>query len=98
MDGLCRWTIVLLTAGVTSCAVRDDFPMRSTVTGQEIVCHSGWYRFEEGAPELRVAEQCMAACSRYGFQRLTGNCYSDNIPPRDPEEDMKAYIPAACLP
>lgn len=67
---------MLLIAAVTvisGCAVRDDFPMRNPGTGQEVMCHSGTYTFEEGAPQMRIADQCIHACERYGFRMFSGN-------------------------
>jgi hypothetical protein len=90
---------VLLAGGsLAGCAVRDDFPMRHPVTGAEVMCHSGEYWFEEGAPQLRIAEQCIHACERYGFRRFTGNPYADAPQPRAPDEDLVPSIPSACLP
>ena len=72
--------------------------MRNPDTGQEVVCYSGWYSFEEGGPEVRIAEQCIDACNRYGFLLFTGNRYADHPHPHDPDEDVKPFIPAPCLP
>jgi hypothetical protein len=92
---------VFLFAAVTAisgCAVRDDFPMRNPATGQEVVCHSGEYRFEEGAPQMRIAMQCIHACERYEFRSFTGNPYADEPHPQAPDSDVVPFIPQACLP
>lgn len=90
--------IGLTTAVTTGCATRDDFPMRNPDTGQEVTCHSGEYWIEEGSPQMRIATQCLQACAAHGFHRYTGNPYADNIQPKSPDDEMKPYIPAACLP
>lgn len=78
--------------------MRDDFLMRNPATGEEVVCHSGEYTFEEGAPQMRIAEQCLHACERYGFRQLTGNPYDDAPNPGVPDTDVVPFIPKACLP
>ena len=85
---------VLCCAG---CATQDRFPMRNAETGQEVVCRSGAYWLEEGAPQMRIAQQCMQACAAHGFHRSTGNPFADKIQPKAPDDDVKAFIPAACL-
>ena len=73
--------------------------MRNAETGQEVVCYSGRYWFDEGVPQLRIAEQCMRACARYGFERVTDHPYvPKKYPPLAPDEDVKPFIPDACLP
>jgi len=56
--------------------------MKNLSTGEEVLCRSGDYFIEEGAPQVRIATQCMSACARYGFKRQTGNPYTDNIQPK----------------
>ena len=87
--------VTLLAAG---CATQDHFPMRNPETTQEVMCVSGKYWIKEGAPQMRIATQCMQACAVHGFRRHTGNPYADYIQPKAPDEDVKQYIPAACLP
>ena len=90
---------VLLLGILTGChRHQDHFPLRNPQTGQQVICYSGEYWLEEGGPQIRVAEQCMQACPRYGFKRQTGNPYADNILPKAPDEDVKKDIPSACLP
>jgi len=90
--------ISVATILIAGCATRDDFPMRNPETGQEVTCHSGEYWIEEGVPQMRIATQCLQACAMHGFRRNTGNPYADNIQPKAPDDEMKPYIPAACLP
>jgi hypothetical protein len=71
--------------------------MDNPQTGQQVMCVSGDYTFEEGALQLRIADQCMQACARHGF-KLTDRTYADRVRPSAPDEDVKPYIPAACLP
>ncbi|ASG21651.1 hypothetical protein [Nitrospirillum viridazoti] len=80
------------------CAHRDEFPLRNPQTGQAVTCRSGPYRFEEGAPQLRIADQCLRACARYGFRSHTGNPYADAIAPATPDDDVRPFIPKECLP
>ena len=85
--------LVLFLAGCP--AHRDSFTMRNPTTGQEVMCYSGYYTLYEGAPQIRIADQCIHACERYGFKRL--NTYESEKPePRTPDEEMREYIPAAC--
>ena len=77
--------------------MRDHFPMRNEATGETVTCYSGYYTFEEGAPQVRIAEQCISACERYGFRRVSVNDYY-RPNPRPPDEDVKSYIPRQCLP
>ena len=72
--------------------------MRNSQTGKVVICKSGTYGIEEGAPQLRIAEQCVRACARYGFQRFTGNPYADSMSGKDPDDDVRPLIPAECLP
>ena len=77
--------------------VRDEFPMRNPTTGQQVTCYSGEYWYEESGEAYDVSLQCMSACERYGFVWQGGNeYYKPN--PKAPDEDMKQFIPAACLP
>jgi hypothetical protein len=89
--------VLSLTLVATGCATRDDFPMRNLATGQEVICHSGWYWGEEGAPQMRILEQCGNACNRYGIRRLVDAHY-EGLSPHDPDEDVKPFIPSECLP
>jgi phage/plasmid primase-like uncharacterized protein len=82
---------------LVACAQRDHFPMDNPKTGQQVACVSGDYSFGEGLPQVRIAEQCMRACARYGF-KLTDRLYADRIRPAAPDDDVKPYIPEACLP
>jgi hypothetical protein len=77
--------------------VRDHFPMRNPATGQEVTCYSGEYWYEESSYDLKIAEQCISACERYRFRRVSVNDYYKPNP-KIPDEDMKQFIPAACLP
>ncbi len=90
--------LVSVAWAAASCSpVRDEFPMRNAATGQQVTCYSGYYWFEEGLPQLRIALQCRSACERHGFVWQGGNeYYKPN--PEVPDEDMKQFIPAACLP
>ena len=95
----CGHLFALMALSTAACGgpVRDEFPMRNPTTGQEVTCYSGYYWFEEGLPQLRIADQCTNACERYGFVWQGGNeYYKPN--PKVPDEDMKQFIPAACLP
>jgi hypothetical protein len=93
-----RWALLLLSVGIQGCAHRDDFPMRNPANGQEVLCQSGEYWFDEGMPQMRVAEQCIRACERYGFRRFTGNPYADAPHPQNPDKDIMPFVPPACLP
>lgn len=96
---ICRFlTASMMTLAIAGCSHHDNFPMRNAVTGQEVTCRSGDYGLEEGAPQMRIASQCFAACARYGFQRQMGNPYADKVQGRVPDDDVKQYMPAACLP
>jgi hypothetical protein len=77
--------------------IRDEFPMYNATTGQEVMCYSGYYQFEEGAPQLRIAYQCRSACERHGFKLKNANDYYTPRP-HAPDEDMKEFIPPECLP
>jgi hypothetical protein len=72
--------------------------MRDPETGQEVMCKSGEYWIEEGLPQLRIAMQCIHACEMQGFRQFTGNPYADAPHPKAPDDDVKPYIPAPCLP
>jgi len=89
---------VLLMGISAGCYRRDHIPMRNPDTGQEVVCYTGEYTMLPGDAQIRIAEQCMRACARYGFKRQTGNPYADNVQPKAPDEDVKKDIPSACLP
>ena len=88
---------VLVSACIFARPVRDHFPMKNPTTGQEITCYSGEYWYEESSYDLEIAEQCISACERYGFRRVSVNDYYKPNP-KIPDEDMKQFIPAACLP
>jgi hypothetical protein len=91
--GLWMCFLVLVTSG---CAHRDQFPMLNSSTGEHVVCYSGPYWFDEGLPQMRVATQCLQACARYGFTSLAAN--PNSIAPRDPDDDVKPFIPTTCMP
>jgi hypothetical protein len=82
---------------LAGCTVQSYFPMRNPETGAEVMCRSGKFWIEEGAPQMRIAIQCFHACEMHGFRRHTGNPYSDTPHPKAPDEDVKPYIPAPCL-
>ena len=94
----CGHLFALMALSTAACGpVRDHFPMKNSTTGQEVTCYSGYYWFEEGLPEYKIAEQCISACERYGFRRVSVNdYYKPNA--KAPDTDMKQFIPAACLP
>ena len=89
---------VPLLGTLTGCHNQDHFAMQNRETGQQVVCHSGEYWFAEGLPQIRIAEQCLQACARYGFKLQTVNPYAADITPKAPDEDVKKDIPSACLP
>ena len=64
-------------------------------TGQQVICYSGYYAFYEGAPQIDIAMQCTHACELHGFGE------SNNViakpEPKEPDPEMKQYIPEACL-
>jgi hypothetical protein len=90
-----RWQVLLLLLSATACAHRDHYPMRNPATGEEVTCYTPYYSF--GLPEMRTAEQCIHACERYGFEYQRSNQYYKPAP-KAPDEDVKPYVPAACLP
>ena len=71
--------------------------MRNPETGHEAMCESGEYWLEEGAPQIRIAMQCIHACEAHGYTRVTGNPYADAPHPAIPDDDVKKFIPAECL-
>jgi hypothetical protein len=75
----------------------ETLPLRNPFTGQEVVGQSGRYRFDEGAPQLRIATQSMAACARHGFKPDSENPFAHEVIPQNPDEDVKASIPSARL-
>ena len=95
-EALCYGALCLLSA-LSACSTRDDFPMRNEAGGQ-VMCHSGYYSFEEGLPQARIAMQCIAACEMYGYRRFTGNPHADTPHPGKPDSDVVPEIPRECLP
>ena len=95
----CRHLFALMALSTAACGgpVRDHFPMKNPTTGQELTCYSGEYWYEESVEAYDIAVQCIHACERYGFRRGSVNDYY-NPNPKAPDEDMKQFIPAACLP
>lgn len=87
---------IMLTLAVSGCGTRDHFPMKNPATGQEVICHSGWYFGEEGAPQVRIAMQCIRSCNQYGFYRIVEGRY-ESLDPHAPDEDVKPSIPSECL-
>ena len=88
---------LLASACIFARPVRDHFPMKNPTTGQQVTCYSGEYWYEESGYDLEIADQCRNACERYGFVWQGGNeYYKPN--PKAPDEDMRQFIPAACLP
>ena len=83
---------------ISGCGTRDEFPMHNPATGQDVVCHSGRYGFEEGLPQMRIAIQCIQACKQYGYRRTTGNPYADAPNPNAPDSDVRQEIPPQCQP
>jgi hypothetical protein len=88
--------LTVLSGAVCGCAMRDHFPMKNAATGQAVTCYSGYYRFEEGVPQYRIAEQCMHACERFGFKWIGANEYY-RLDPKPPDADVIPFIPPACL-
>ncbi len=91
-------TVLIAFLCASGCGARDEFPMHNPTTGQDIVCRSGRYWFDEGLPQARIGAECIHACERYGFKRQTGNPYADAAQPRQPDDDVRPEIPAVCLP
>jgi hypothetical protein len=89
--------IGLASVLVAGCATRDTFPMRNAETGQEVTCHSGYYWIEEGAPQLRVATECMRACGLRGYVRVPADPYPIIYDAGPVPKDLIAEIPASCL-
>jgi hypothetical protein len=82
--------------------------MHNQTTGEEVVCYTSYYRFEPGLPHLRIALQCIHACERHGFEHVGAETTRYGSAPAQtsryegepilPDEDVKPYIPTACLP
>jgi len=51
--------ILIVLISVPGCSARDAIPMRNPVNGAEVTCYSGPYDVEEGAPQVRILEQCI---------------------------------------
>jgi len=92
---------------LTACYARIEIPMHNPQTGEDLVCHSDKYYFEQGGAQEVIALGCVHACERYGFRRFTGHADIDAPMPLAPrafpengvtEERMKSEIPKRCLP
>jgi len=92
---------------LAACYARVEIPMHNLQTGEDLVCHSDKYYFEQGGRQEVIAIACAHACERYGFRQFTGNPVIDTpqpMLPRDyPEngvtkEDIISELPERCLP
>ena len=95
----------LLIGALTSCTYgtwQPSIPVKNPKTGQEAVCVAPPERIMAGERALHVLNQCVQACARYGFEPYTGPpVQGGGVPgpvPRAPDDDVKPFVPEACLP
>ncbi len=92
-----KYGILLIVLLITACeGHRDNFPMRNPITNEAVNCESGPYWFDEGAPQLEIAQACIHACELHGYRRYTGNLHTDKPRPQVANKYMQFKIPAQC--
>jgi len=86
-----------LSAAVGGCASRSEYPMRHPQTGEELFCYSGPHVMMASSKDMDIAEACIHACERYGFQPVRSHSvYTPR--PADPPAKFIDAVPARCLP
>ena len=52
---------------------------------------------EERPADARIMAECIHACARYGYYRIIYDS-APMLDPKDPDDDVKQLMPAACMP
>ena len=85
-------------ASLAACGHTDDFPMHKPTTGEKVTCHTGVYWLDKDQATQRVAEQCIASCTRHGFELMPPGNKDDHSLLAESPDDVRSLTPLNCLP
>jgi hypothetical protein len=95
------WSVVLIVLTTTGCAIRQEFPMRNTVSGEKLSCYTPYTYIMIGELPYQIGLRCIEACRRHSFEYVGLEHLgpmSDDLPFPITDEMIRPQIPPACLP